>query len=105
MPNQAIQHGLPISFPRGVSEEELRADLHYGAHSSAMKEVDFVHQELAEQVQAGHVFVFPLTAVRNLPKLWLTPVAVILQVGRWPHLISDFTYSGLNKAIIREAPP
>ena len=102
--NHARQHGLPISLPRGMLEEELGAALHYGSNSSNMKEMDFVHQELAKQFQAGHIVVSPLTAVRNIPKLWLSPVAAILQVGQWPHLISDFTYSGLNKAIIREAP-
>ena len=69
--NHARQHGLPISLPRGMSEEELCADLHYGAHSSAKKEVDFVHQELVDQVQAVHIVVLPLYTVQDLPKLWL----------------------------------
>ena len=56
-----------------------------------MKEVNFSHQELAEQVQVSHIIVFPLSAVRNLPKLWLPPVAAIPQVGRRPRLIFDFT--------------
>ena len=46
-----------------MSEEELCAALHYEAHSSDKKEVDFVHQELAEQVQAVHIVVSPLGAV------------------------------------------
>ena len=69
--NHARQHGLPISLPRGMSEEDLYADLHYGAHSSAKKEVDFVHQELADQVQAGHIVVLPMDTVQDLPNLWL----------------------------------
>ena len=89
MLNHARQHGLPITLPRGMSEKELHAALYYGAHSSAMKKVDFVHQELAEQVQAGHIVVFPLAAIRNLPKLWLSPVAAIPQVGQRPRLIFD----------------
>ena len=58
MLNHARQHGLPISLPRGMLEEELGADLHYGSNSSNMKEMDFVHQELAKQFQAGRI-VFP----------------------------------------------
>ena len=38
----------------------------------------------------------PLDAVTALKNLWLSPIAVIPQVGRRPHLIFDFTWSGLN---------
>ena len=61
--NHASQHGLPISLTRGMSEEELHATLHCGAHSSAKREVGFDHQELSDQVQAGHIVVSPLDAV------------------------------------------
>ena len=47
-------------------------------------------------MQAGHVAVLPLVAVNALHNLWLSPVAVILQVGRRPCLIFDFTWSRLN---------
>ena len=50
-------------------------------HSSAKKEVDFVHQDLAYQVQAGHIVVSPLYTVRDLPNLWLLLVAATPQVG------------------------
>ena len=46
MLNHAIQHRPPIYFTREMFEEELLAALHYGEHSSAMKEVEFVYQEL-----------------------------------------------------------
>ena len=42
--------------------------------------------------------------VRDLLQLWLSPVAAILQVGRRPCLIFDFTWSSLNKATAQEAP-
>ena len=93
----------PISLARGISEEELRAALHYGAHSSAKKEVDFVHQELEDLVQAGHIIFPPLDTVSDLPKLSISPVAAIPQVGRRPGLIFDFTWSGLNEDTSREA--
>ena len=60
--------------------------------------------ELAEQVQEGYVAVFPLKAVTALQKLWLSPVAVITQVGRMPRLIIDFTWSGLNEKAERLSP-
>ena len=48
--------------------------------------------------------VFPLEAVNYLHNLWLSPVAVILQVGRRPRLIFYFTWSGLNEASKRLSP-
>ena len=50
-------------------EEDIHAALHYGLHYSASKEVENFHQEIAEQVQAGHIVVSPLAAVRILSKL------------------------------------
>ena len=47
-------------------------------------------------MQAGHETVFPLEAVNYIHNLWLSPVAVIPQVGRRPRLIFDFTWSRLN---------
>ena len=32
----------------------------YVTHAFASKEAEFIHAELAKQVQAGHVAVFPL---------------------------------------------
>ena len=66
-------------------------------HTSAHKEAEFIHTELAKQVQAVHVTVFPFEVVNFLKKLWLLPVAVITQVGRRPQLIYDFTWRRLNK--------
>ena len=68
----------------------------YGTYASANKEAGFIHTELAEQVQVGHVVVYPLEAVTALQNLWLSLVVVTLQVGRRPRLIFDFKWSGLN---------
>ena len=51
----------------------------------------------------GHLVVFSLFAARGLPKWWLYPVAVILQMGTLPHPILDFTWSSLNKVTARKA--
>ena len=52
----------------------------------------------------GHIIVSSLAAVRGLPKLWLSPVAAIPQIGRQLRLIFDFIWSVLTKAKSREAP-
>ena len=87
-----------------MTRAKQKAVLRYSANTSASKEEVFVHKELAEQVQAGHAVVFPLSAVTDLPNLWIYPVSIIPQVGRRPRLIFNFTWSGLNQATDRVAP-
>ena len=60
--------------------------------------------ELDEKVQAGHVALFPLEAVTSLQNLWLLPVVVILELGRRPRLIFDFTLSGIKDTVERLSP-
>ena len=79
-----------------MGEEEKEAAILYGAYASANKKADFINVELAEQVQAGQVTVFPLEVVNYLHNLWLSPVAVTPQVRSRLRLIFDFTWSGLN---------
>ena len=96
-------HGVPIHTKRGMTNTELTRAIRYGAHSSVTKETTFVRKELQEQAQAGHIALFPLKAVRNLPKLWLSPLAAIPQRGRKPRLIYDFSWGGLNNAVTQVA--
>ena len=97
-------HGVPIPTKRGMNDTELTRAIRYSAHSSATKETTFVRKELQEQAQAGHIALFPLRAVRHLPKLWLSPLAAIPQRGRKPRLIYDFSWSGLNNTVTQVAP-
>ena len=98
------EHGVLIALPRVVDEEEKEAAIRYGTYASANKEAEFINAELDDQVQAGHVTVLPLEAVNYLHNLWLSPVAVIPQVGRRPRINFYFTWSGLNDVSKRLAP-
>ena len=98
------EHGIPIALPRGIDEEEKEAAIRYGTYVSANSEAYFINAELVKQVQAGHVTISPLEAVNYLHNMWLSPVAVIPQVGRMPRLIFDFTWSELNDVSKRLAP-
>ena len=82
-----------------MTKQELTRAILYGAHSSATKETTFVRTELAEQARAGHISLFPLQAVRHLPRLWMSPIKAILKRGRKPCLIYDFSWSGLKKSV------
>ena len=48
--------------------------------------------------------IYPLEAVDALQNLWISPVAVIPQLGRHLRLIFDFTWSGLYEAKKRLSP-
>ena len=52
-----------------MDEEDRDASILYGTHTSARKEAEFIHTELAKQVQAGHVAILPLEAVTFLKNL------------------------------------
>ena len=64
----------------------------------------FAQTTLAEQVQFGHVVVFLLSHIHNLVNLWISPFGLIPQDGRRPRLIYNFTFSGPNDAVWKEAP-
>ena len=100
----AAEHGVPIALLQGMDKDERDAAILYGTHASARKEAEFIHTELADQVQAGHVAVPPLEEVNLIKNLWLLPVAVIPQVGMRLRLIYDFTWSGLNETSKRLSP-
>ena len=100
----AADHGVPIALLLRMDEEEREAAIRYGTHASANKEAEFINVELDEQVQAGNVAVFPLEAATALQNLWLSPAAVIPQVGNRPRLIFDSTWSRLNKIAERLSP-
>ena len=96
-------HGVPIKTERGMTGTELTRAIRYGAHYSATKEITFVRKDHQEQAQAGHIALFPLRAVRHLPKLLLSPLADITQRDRKTQLIYDFSWSGLNDAVTQVA--
>ena len=47
--------------------------------------------------------ILPCSKVRNIPNLWIIPIGLIPQEGRWPCLIYDYTYIGINNATIWQA--
>ena len=82
----------------------LEQQLRKGAHLSARHRTAFFRAEVLDQVHKSHLLVLPLFVVRNLPNQWLSPAACIPQKGRCDRPIYDYTYSGLNKAVVPSAP-
>ena len=79
-----------------MDKEEINVSICYGTHTSASKEAEFIHAELAKKVQAGHVSVLPLKAVTSLQNQWLSLVAITPQVGRRLRPIFEFTWRRVN---------
>ena len=83
---------------------EHKTALHYRAHLSATQEVEFFHQELAKQIQAGHIMVSPWDTIAHLDNLWIYPVVALPQDGSQPYLIVYLMRSGLNADVTMQAP-
>ena len=62
-----------------------------GCHSSAQKYVTIVRGKIVNQVNGGHIVVFPLSLVCDLPGLWLLTMASILQDDQRNRFIYDLT--------------
>ena len=80
-------HGVPITIPHIKNREDPEHAISYGDHKSATKECGFVQEYLAEQLQAGHVVIFPLAEIQHLSRIWLSLLAATSQKGHKPRLI------------------
>ena len=103
--NHLRKHGAEVKLDTPASAARLAAQLKKGAHPSAHLRAEFLRGDILDQVNKGHLLVLPLSAVRDLPDLWITPAACIPQEDRRDRPIYDYTYSGLNQAVIPSAPP
>ena len=99
------KHGMPVvlNTPRWTIAARDEA-MQYGSHSSAKDHKDFLHDELADMVEAGHWVVLPYSAVRHAIDLRISPLGVISQQDCWPRPIVDYTFSGVNEATVKLAP-
>ena len=79
--------------------------IQYGAHSSAEDHKQFLRDELADMVEAGHWLVLPYSSVRHATDLRISPLGVVPQRDRRPRPIVDYTFSGVNEATVKLAPP
>ena len=79
--------------------------IQYRAHSSAGDCKEFLHNELADMVKAGHWFVLPYSIVQHTTDLQISPLGVVPKQGCQPRPIVIYTFSGVNKAMVKLAPP
>ena len=63
-----------------------------------------MREELKEQTSMGHISILPWVEVLDLTGLWKNPLVLITKEVRCPWLIYDYMWSGLNAAVLRQAP-
>jgi hypothetical protein len=90
-------HGMPVvtSGP-GWTHREVTDRLNHGSHKSTHKHVDFVCNEMADFARKGFWTVLPYDLVKHLHGLHLSPLGCIPQCDRWPCLIVDLSFYGIN---------
>ena len=84
-------HPPLIQVPGIISGEQRLTALHYSHHCSAVQEEKFVWDNLAHQINCGHIFFLPYNTVIQLPRIWISPVATISQKNIKNRIIYDFT--------------
>ena len=103
--NHLREHGADVILNLPHDLARLEQQIRKGAHPSARARSAFFRAEVLDQVRKGHLLVLPLSIIKHIPHLYLSPAACIPQEGRRDRPIYDYTYSGLNKAVTLSAPP
>ena len=88
--NCMIYHIFLINIPRGMNIVDIKKALTYVAHYSVVKERAFVSKELAKQLRAGHIDIFPWEDFHHLQGLWISHLAAMTQTGRDTRFIYNF---------------
>ena len=78
--------------------------MHYTYHSLSKRTVVFFRKKLKYHIYMGNIFILPWSAIHSLPVLFISPVGMILQDDFYTHIIYDYMWSGLNVAVIWNAP-
>ena len=79
--------------------------MQYRARSSANDHKEFLRDELADMVKAGHWLVLPYSSVQHTTDLQISPQGIVPQRDCWPRPIVNFTFSSVNEATVKLAPP
>jgi hypothetical protein len=93
------KQGVPVVLAAPPwTADQLQAAIDRGPHKSAFEHHEFLREEMADMIQAGHWTVLPWSVAKHLPGLRLSPIGVVPQHDRRPRTIVDYTYFGINAA-------
>jgi hypothetical protein len=97
--------GAPAHLSSAQWTEGLRdAATKHGPHKGTHEHIEFMRAEFFDMVSAGQWLVLPYQAVRELPKLRISPTGVVPQHDRRPRPIVDYTFSDVNNSTVSQAP-
>ena len=102
--------GVPVqSCASPWTLEQKDAAVERGCHPSANLHSSFVREEMAEFIENNFWMVLPYDAVRDLPNLMFTPLAVKDERDRKPRLLMDHSWpwewGSINELTLPGAPP
>ena len=76
-----------------------------GNHPSVQAFQDFVLEEMLDMRKKGIFLLLPYELLKNHPSLRISPLGCVPQRERRPRIINDYTFSGVNPATVKLAPP
>ena len=76
-----------------------------GNHPSVQAFQDFVQEEMLDMRRKGIFLLLPYDLLKDHPSLRISPLGCVPQRERRPRIINDYTYSGVNPATVKLAPP
>ncbi|VEU33676.1 unnamed protein product [Pseudo-nitzschia multistriata] len=75
-----------------------------GATQISNNGIEFLREEYADMMDKQQWTVLPARLVTKIKGLRLSPLGLVPQRGRRDRMISDYSYFGVNKATVSEAP-
>ena len=104
--NRYARQGVPVLLstePWTLSQKDKAMER--GNHPSAQAFTEFLRTEMGDMRAKGMFVVIPYSLVRKLRPLRISPLGCVPQRGRRPRMINDYTFSGVNPATVKMAPP
>ncbi|KAK1732360.1 hypothetical protein QTG54_016952, partial [Skeletonema marinoi] len=89
--------GAPVKLAtKPWSQEQIWRALQRGPHKSCSEHLDFLREEFVDMRAKMQWVVLPVSAVKDLPGLCISPPGVIPQRDRRPRWIVEYSFSGVN---------
>jgi hypothetical protein len=99
------KHGTPVRMHMLPWSSELRQErLDRGSHKSCDEHLGFLREEMMEFASSGFWTLLPFRLVKDMLNLHISPLGIIPQRDRWPRLIVDYSFWGINDDMVKLSP-
>ena len=99
------RHGAQVhasSAPK--TDKELQLVIKQDLHQSAIAHQDFLWGEAYEMCQRRHTMVLPVSALKGITGICVSPPGIVPQAGRQPRTICNLTFWGVNAETVQLTP-